>query len=134
MSLTVVPAIGDIYQDQQQESQQERIEQDQHKQDQHKQDQHQIKNDQHQPSEGCGGGNSGGGGDHGDQDECPGCATGCDADTAHINEKTGEYYKTCELIITYCLWCGRNAQGQDYCDTRCAIAEKRYDDIADDYY
>ena len=51
-----------------------------------------------------------------------------------INEKTGEYYKTCELIITYCLWCGRNAQGQDYCDTRCAIAEKRYDDAADDYY
>ena len=133
MSLTITPAIGEIYQDHQQQPHQPHPKQDQ---------QHNIKQDQqkHKPaqdsSSGCSPVCSGDGGNHGDgdPDECPGCATGCDADTAHINEKTGEYYKTCELIITYCLWCGRNAQGQDYCDTRCAIAEKRYDDAADYYY
>ena len=128
MSLTVAPAIGKFHQAQQQQPQQHHLKQDQ---------QHNIKQDQqkHKPSQDSSAACSGaGGGDHGDHDECPGCATGCDADAAHINEKTGEYYKTCELIITYCLWCGRNAQGQDYCDTRCAIAEKRCDDAADDYY
>lgn len=127
MSLTVAPAIGKFHQAQQQQPQQHHLKQDQ---------QHDIKQDQqkHKPSQDSSAACSGGGGDHGDHDECPGCATGCDADAAHINEKTGEYYKTCELIITYCLWCGRNAQGQDYCDTRCAIAEKRCDEAADDYY
>ena len=67
-------------------------------------------------------------------DECTGCASGCDAETSHIDEKTGYFYKTCELNTTNCLWCGMSCRGDDYCGTACAIAEKRHDDAANEYY
>ena len=68
---------------------------------------------------------------------CPGCETGCEGD-AHIDEKTGTYYKTCCLYLEKnCLWCGRSCGTNDYCDTKCAMDEKRHDDATSamaDYY
>ena len=64
---------------------------------------------------------------------CPGCETGCDAETPHIDEETGCFHKTCELNSNNCLWCGTSCGEYDYCDSSCAIAEKRADDAAGYY-
>ena len=63
---------------------------------------------------------------------CPGCDSGADADTAHLDLNTGDYYPGCYMVSKVCLWCGSYSGKNDYCDTKCAIAEKRHCD-ADDY-
>ena len=68
---------------------------------------------------------------------CPGCETGTDAETPHIDPKTSTFHTTCCLYLNQCLWCGRDSGKEDYCGFACMQAEKHEADTASamaDYY
>ena len=68
---------------------------------------------------------------------CPGCESGTDAETPHIDPKTSTFHTNCNLNHNQCCWCGQDSGKEDFCSFTCMQAEKRDADAASamaDYY